>query len=68
MAEESSRVYIGDLGTNGSKQEIEEAFKNFGSLKSVWVARNPPGEAAILQVVKGKLSHEQYVVGEVVPG
>lgn len=42
-----SRVYIGDLGSNGSKQELEKEFEHFGPLKSVWVARNPPGFAFI---------------------
>ena len=39
-----ARVYIGDLGTGGSKPEIEKAFEKYGELKSVWVARNPPGK------------------------
>ena len=39
-----SRVYIGDLGSGGSKPEIEREFERFGTLKSVWVARNPPGK------------------------
>ncbi len=42
-----ARVYIGDLGSNGSKQELEKEFEHFGPLKSVWVARNPPGFAFI---------------------
>lgn len=39
-----TRVYIGDLGSDGTKPELEKEFEQFGSLKSVWVARNPPGE------------------------
>ena len=42
-----ARVYIGDLGSNGSKQEIEREFERYGHLRSVWVARNPPGFAFI---------------------
>lgn len=42
-----ARVYIGDLGPNGSKQELEKEFEQYGHLKSVWVARNPPGFAFI---------------------
>ena len=41
------RVYIGDLGTSGSKTELEREFERYGPLKSVWVARNPPGFAFI---------------------
>ena len=39
------KVYIGDLGNNGDRSEIEHAFGRFGPLKNVWVARNPPGFA-----------------------
>lgn len=41
---EGTRVYIGDLGSGGSKPEIEKEFEQYGPLKSVWVARNPPGK------------------------
>ena len=40
---EPGRVYIGDLGSGGSKPELEREFERYGPLKSVWVARNPPG-------------------------
>ena len=42
-----ARVYIGDLGSGGSKPELEREFERYGPLKSVWVARNPPGKAFI---------------------
>ena len=42
-----AKVYVGDLGSNASKQEIEDAFGYYGSLSSVWVARNPPGFAFV---------------------
>ena len=41
------KVYIGDLGNNGDRGEIEHAFGRFGPLKNVWVARNPPGFAFV---------------------
>jgi RNA recognition motif-containing protein len=47
MSGGSTRVYIGDLGSGGSKHEIEQEFRKFGPLKSVWVARNPPGFAFV---------------------
>ena len=40
----AAKVYIGDLGESGSKPELEKEFEKFGPLKSVWVARNPPGK------------------------
>ena len=41
------KVYIGNLGNNGSKYEIEDVFGEYGPLKNVWVARNPPGFAFV---------------------
>ncbi|XP_002735000.1 serine/arginine-rich splicing factor 3-like [Saccoglossus kowalevskii] len=41
------KVYVGDLGTNGTKHEIERAFSYYGPLRNVWVARNPPGFAFV---------------------
>lgn len=43
-----ARVYIGDLGSGGSKPELEREFERYGPLKSVWVARNPPGTPSYL--------------------
>lgn len=42
-----AKVYVGDLGSNAGKQEIEDAFGYYGPLRSVWVARNPPGFAFV---------------------
>ena len=44
-----ARVYIGDLGSGGSKPELEKEFERYGPLKSVWVARNPPGMKIICE-------------------
>lgn len=43
-SDSSTKVYIGDLGSGGSKPELEKEFERYGTLKSVWVARNPPGK------------------------
>jgi splicing factor, arginine/serine-rich 7 len=42
-----AKVYVGDLGNNASKQELEDAFGYYGPLRNVWVARNPPGFAFV---------------------
>ena len=42
------KVYVGELGNNGSRQELEDAFGYYGPLKNVWVARNPPGFAFVM--------------------
>ena len=41
------KVYVGNLGNQGSKSELERVFGYYGSLKNVWVARNPPGFAFV---------------------
>ncbi|KAI6653162.1 Serine/arginine-rich splicing factor 3-like [Oopsacas minuta] len=43
----ATRVYVGDLGDNGSQQELEDTFKQFGSLKEVWIAKDPKGFAFV---------------------
>ena len=46
-APDDCKVYVGDLPAGASRQEVEEAFRTFGYLKNVWVARNPPGFAFV---------------------
>lgn len=41
------KVYVGNLGSNAARGEIEEAFSKYGTLRNVWVARNPPGFAFV---------------------
>ncbi|XP_023852737.1 serine/arginine-rich splicing factor 3 [Salvelinus sp. IW2-2015] len=41
------KVYVGNLGNSGNKTELERAFVYYGPLRSVWVARNPPGFAFV---------------------
>ena len=43
----TTKVYVGDLGENGDRREIETKFEAFGPVKDVWVARNPPGFAFV---------------------
>lgn len=52
MSRDSGRVYVGDLGSGGSKPELEREFERYGPLKSVWVARNPPGKQMGAEVGK----------------
>ncbi|VAI46839.1 unnamed protein product [Triticum turgidum subsp. durum] len=42
-----ARVYVGNLDPRATAREIEDEFRVFGVLKSVWVARKPPGFAFI---------------------
>ena len=41
------KVYVGDLPRDASEKDIEKAFTYYGNLRSVWVARNPPGFAFV---------------------
>lgn len=42
-----TRVYVGDLGDHGNQRELEEVFSHFGSLKEVWIAKDPKGFAFV---------------------
>jgi RNA recognition motif-containing protein len=42
-----TKVYVGDLPRDAQEKELERAFSYYGPLKSVWVARNPPGFAFV---------------------
>jgi len=33
-----SKVYVGDLGSSASKQDLEDAFGYYGPLRNVWVS------------------------------
>lgn len=41
------KVYVGEIGYGAAKQELEDIFSEYGPLKNVWVARNPPGFAFV---------------------
>merc|ERR1711892_1572276 len=40
-------VWIGGLGEEGTRLELEEAFNKFGPVKNIWLAKNPPSFAFI---------------------
>ncbi|KAL2559730.1 Serine/arginine-rich splicing factor RSZ22 [Forsythia ovata] len=42
-----SRVYVGNLDPRVSERDLEDEFRIYGVLRSVWVARRPPGYAFI---------------------
>ncbi|PNY12868.1 serine/arginine-rich splicing factor RSZ22-like protein [Trifolium pratense] len=42
-----TRVYIGNLDSRISERDLEDDFHVFGVIRSVWVARRPPGYAFI---------------------
>ncbi|XP_044536930.1 serine/arginine-rich splicing factor 7-like [Gracilinanus agilis] len=42
-----TKVYVGNLETGAGKGELERAFSYYGPLRTVWIARNPPGFAFV---------------------
>ncbi|XP_028754413.1 serine/arginine-rich splicing factor RSZ21-like [Neltuma alba] len=40
-----SRVYVGNLDPRVTERDLEDEFRIYGVLRSVWVARRPPGYA-----------------------
>ncbi|XP_020264470.1 serine/arginine-rich splicing factor RSZ21-like isoform X2 [Asparagus officinalis] len=42
-----SRVYVGNLDERVTERDIEDEFRVFGVIRSVWVARRPPGYAFV---------------------
>ncbi|PKI34594.1 hypothetical protein CRG98_044988 [Punica granatum] len=42
-----ARVYVGNLDSRVSERDLEDEFRVFGVIRSVWVARRPPGYAFI---------------------
>ena len=40
-------MYVGDLGYGTTKEELEDKFAKYGQLRSVWIARKPPGFAFV---------------------
>lgn len=47
MSSSDSKVYVGNLGDNTSKKELEDVFFKYGPITNIWVARNPPGFAFV---------------------
>lgn len=42
-----TRVYVGNLDPHVTERDLEDEFRVYGVLRSVWVARRPPGYAFI---------------------
>lgn len=41
-----SRVHVGNTA-NLEKEDLRQAFEQFGTVTNVWIARNPPGFAFV---------------------
>ena len=50
------QVWVGGLGEEGTRLELEEAFEKIGPVKNIWLAKNPPSFAFIEMEVGEELS------------
>ena len=39
----SEKVYVGGLPDDATVEEVSDAFRRYGRLRKVWIARRPPG-------------------------
>ena len=46
------KVWVGGLGEEGTRLELEVAFEAFGPVKNIWLAKNPPSFAFIEMEVR----------------
>ncbi|PIA40465.1 hypothetical protein AQUCO_02500278v1 [Aquilegia coerulea] len=42
-----SRIYVGNVDPRVTERELEDDFRVYGVIRSVWVARKPPGYAFV---------------------
>jgi RNA recognition motif-containing protein len=46
MADGAAAPFAGNLPSGISERDLEDEFIRFGTLRSVWIARKPPGFGA----------------------
>jgi len=39
---------VGDLGSDATRREIDDAFSKYGDVNNIWIAMKPPGFAFVL--------------------
>lgn len=42
-----TKLFVGDLARDANEKDVERAFSHYGTIRSVWVARNPAGFAFV---------------------
>ncbi|CAI5746863.1 unnamed protein product [Peronospora destructor] len=47
VTEAACRVYVGNLLPRAKEVDLTTKFTQFGTIHSVWIARNPPGFAFV---------------------
>ena len=43
------KLYIGNIPNDTREEELEEKFRKYGRIDSIWLARNPPGFAFVVR-------------------
>ena len=50
--DEDCKIFVGGLGEEGTRIELEDAFQKFGPIKNIWLAKAPPSFAYIEMAVR----------------
>jgi len=45
--DEDCKIFVGGLGEEGTRIELEDSFQKFGPIKNIWLAKAPPSFAYI---------------------
>ena len=45
------KIFVGGLGEEGTRIELEDSFQKFGPIKNIWLAKAPPSFAYIEMAV-----------------
>ena len=49
--DQDCKIFVGGLGEEGTRLELDEAFSKFGPIKNIWLAKAPPSFAYIEMAV-----------------
>ena len=49
---EDCKIFVGGLGEEGTRIELEDSFQKFGPIKNIWLAKAPPSFAYIEMAVR----------------
>ena len=58
--DEDCKIFVGGLGEEGTRIELEDSFQKFGPIKNIWLAKAPPSFAYIEMAVRCAIWLEQF--------
>ena len=50
--DDDCKIFVGGLGEEGTRIELEDSFSKFGPIKNIWLAKAPPSFAYIEMAVR----------------